>query len=337
VVVRLRPSSLYILSLVAACGDPSMDGDPVDAMPDAARVTLCTDLISAGVVAPDITPRIWRLRGEQRTQVHDTAGEARVLSPARDRLAIDLGQSLRILVIATGVTREIAYPVDLVGLDWTGGALVLAHGRSAAGDQLDLVDPETGVITPLVAADGREIRWPRLSPDGGRVGFARDLEILELPIAGGTPTRLATRPGDTSIDGFLGWSGDGVHHAYVSRGAVQFPTTGASTGGGPTSTWSPTGALMLIETSVAEDAHGGRRGVLLAVDPVTGATIEINGASSHGAYRPRNAVWTENSSAVIWNATESPDVFQHPISNAGLPETIAVGWTEPVMLLGPCP
>jgi hypothetical protein len=353
-VVRFRLSSLCLISVVAACGAPAPDvtddapsgsgpdaRPPIDAPPDAAMVTLCRDVIGADEFGPMQNRRIWRWRGSERTVLHDTAGHVRVLSPARDRLAIALGTNLRILDIATAATRDITFPVDetLVSLDWTGGDDVLVHVRAASGDRLDLVDAASGDISPLVAADPRPITWPRLSPDGERVGFVRDGALLWLPATGGALQALVAPLPNEPFNGFFGWSAESDFIAY--RTAARFVAEPNVMSPQPyvprTGYWSPTGDRLVVDTTIVEGAHADFRSSLQVFDFGAQTWKELARSGMSQPYVPRHPHWSLDSREIAHNSTVSPVVFLSTVATGGLPETIVTDWTLPVLLLGPCP
>jgi dipeptidyl aminopeptidase/acylaminoacyl peptidase len=99
---------------------------------------------------------------------------------------------------------------------------VAAPGRAGRAE-LSLVRTESGAIVTLHADGAADLRWPAMTPDGGRVAFARlltsadpirrDDGIWVVDVAGGSPTRLVEPAGFTTRP--IQWSREGDWLAFA--------------------------------------------------------------------------------------------------------------------------
>ena len=111
----------------------------------------------------------------------------------------------------------------VTSFEWSpdGGKIAFAHQRTPSADSIatndiSILDPKGGAVTPLVRGKGADItphfspdgRWVAFASDGGEPHWAHTMDIYVVSSAGGEPRRLAATPGRYAA--LLGWNPEGT-------------------------------------------------------------------------------------------------------------------------------
>ncbi len=173
------------------------------------------------------------------------------------------------------------------------GSRLLLDGDAAGDFELQVVDVESGKITPLAPSATSNEGGATWSPDGRNVAFfsnrAGDFAGYVVPASGGEPVRI-TPPEATGV-GDLMWSPDGGQLAFSSTSNVDSDVwvvapdgSGAkkvsTVPGARQPVWSPDGKLLAFSAQPG----GAETSGIFTLDPGTGTSTEVADTEYHDGF-----------------------------------------------------
>ena len=200
-------------------------------------------------------------------------------------------------------------------LTWSpDGSKLLLDGDGTGSDfELQVVDAETGAVTPLAPSPSSNEGGASWSPDGDTVAFFSnregDFAGYTVPAAGGEPVRVTPETAPGVAD--LAWSPDGTQLAFSSTSNVDSdvwlvgadgssPKKVSTVPGSRQPRWSPDGKQLIISAQPLDAETSG----IFTLDPATGESSEVADTEFHDTF----PVWApDGASAYFISAVPNDD------------------------------
>lgn len=223
-------------------------------------------------------------------------------------------------------------------LTWSpDGSKLLLDGEGTGSDfDLQIVDAETGAVTPLAASPSSNEGGASWSPDGTQVAFFSnrdgDFAGYVVPAAGGDPVRVTPPSAPGVAD--LAWSPDGTQLAFSSTSNVDSdvwvvgadgaaPEQVSTVPGSRQPRWSPDGKLLAISAQPLDADTS----AIFTLDPATGTTDPVADTEFHDTF----PVWAPDGGSVYFvsavpnddaDGGTADDLYRADASGDGDPEVV---------------